>query len=228
MENVLTERQEKILYSIIDEYIQTADPVSSGAIFGIANFGVSCPTIRNEMAELTELGYLAQPHTSAGRVPTEQGYRFFVDKLMDDYASNLVKKIRRPRKANTRTNINFAAKEISVQSGDAVILADDEGEIKYFGLKKLFSNPEFKTSEAIVALIGELEKFENAIEDAFAQIRAFDNDVEVFIGSENPFFASSSYSLIVSRLSNEYAFISLLGPTRMDYRRNIAILNKFL
>jgi len=222
----LQDRQEKILYSIVDEYIQTANPVSSGIIFDIEDFGVSCPTIRNEMAKLTELGYLAQPHTSAGRVPTEQGYRFFVDKLVNDYSKNIGKKIERDCKRDTRVDAISRAKEISARTRDAVIFVDEDGELKYIGLKKLFGNPEFKTREAIISLIGELESFENDVGGALAQIHNCKENIEIFIGSENPFFECDDYSMIISPFS--HGFISLLGPTRMDYRRNISILEKFL
>ncbi len=79
----LTDRQQAVLRLIIQEYIESATPVSSKLIMGSSNLGVSSATIRNEMAALEKLGYLAQPHTSAGRVPTELGYRYFVEKLME-------------------------------------------------------------------------------------------------------------------------------------------------
>ena len=78
----LTERQQKILRLVVQEYIQSATPVSSKSITTY-NLGVRAATIRNEMSHLEELGYLTQPHTSAGRVPTEAGYRYFVEKLMN-------------------------------------------------------------------------------------------------------------------------------------------------
>ncbi len=78
----LTERKEKILETIISDYIKRAEPVGSRTLTRRYNFDISPATIRNEMADLEEMGYLAQPHTSAGRVPTEKGYRLFVDKLI--------------------------------------------------------------------------------------------------------------------------------------------------
>jgi heat-inducible transcriptional repressor len=79
----LTDRQQAVLRLIIQEYVESATPVSSKIITDGATLGVSSATIRNEMAALEELGYLTQPHTSAGRVPTELGYRYFVEKLME-------------------------------------------------------------------------------------------------------------------------------------------------
>lgn len=78
----LTDRKKKILAAVVEEYIRTAEPVGSKTIAQIADLGCSSATIRNELAELASLGYLEQPHTSAGRVPTPQGYRIYVNELM--------------------------------------------------------------------------------------------------------------------------------------------------
>ena len=81
----LTERKKKVLRSIVDLYIRTAEPVGSKAIAALPDMNYSSATIRNEMADLTTLGYLEQPHTSAGRIPSAAGYRLYVDELMADY-----------------------------------------------------------------------------------------------------------------------------------------------
>ncbi len=80
--NELTERQKTLLMLVIRDYIETAQPIGSKALVGRYHLDLSPATIRNEMAALTELGYLRQPHTSAGRVPTEDGYRYFVSQMM--------------------------------------------------------------------------------------------------------------------------------------------------
>ena len=81
----LSERKKKVLRSVVDLYIRTAEPVGSKAITELPDMNYSSATIRNEMAELTTMGYLEQPHTSAGRVPSAAGYRLYVDELMLDY-----------------------------------------------------------------------------------------------------------------------------------------------
>ena len=81
----LNDRKRKILQAIIDEYIGTAEPVGSRSISKKENLGLSSATIRNEMADLEEMGYLIQPHTSAGRIPSDEGYRFYVNSLMRKY-----------------------------------------------------------------------------------------------------------------------------------------------
>ena len=78
----ISERKKKILAAVVDEYVRTAEPVGSKVIASSAGLGCSSATIRNELAELVSLGYLEQPHTSAGRVPTPMGYRMYVNELM--------------------------------------------------------------------------------------------------------------------------------------------------
>ena len=81
----LTERKKKVLRSVVDLYIRTAEPVGSKAIAELPDMNYSSATIRNEMADLTAMGFLEQPHTSAGRIPSAAGYRLYVDELMMDY-----------------------------------------------------------------------------------------------------------------------------------------------
>ena len=81
----LSDRKQKILAAVVEQYIATGEPVGSKALLSLLPFSVSSATVRNEMAELSEMGYLEQPHTSAGRVPSQKGYRYYVDKLMNNY-----------------------------------------------------------------------------------------------------------------------------------------------
>ncbi len=97
----LTDRKKKVLRSIVDLYIRTAEPVGSKAIAELPDMNYSSATIRNEMAELTAMGYLEQPHTSAGRVPSAVGYRLYVDELMAEYRLSI----------DETRNINLAIEE---------------------------------------------------------------------------------------------------------------------
>ena len=81
---MLEERKKRVLQAIVEEYIQTAEPVSSNAIMNLEGLECSSATIRNEMAELEKMGYLEKPHTSAGRVPSAKGYRYYVDELLQE------------------------------------------------------------------------------------------------------------------------------------------------
>ena len=98
----ISERKKKILAAVVDEYIRTAEPVGSKAIAQSAGLGCSSATIRNELAELVSLGYLEQPHTSAGRVPTPMGYRMYVNELMEKQKLSLEESEEINRRLNAR------------------------------------------------------------------------------------------------------------------------------
>lgn len=101
---MLDERKMRILQAITDDYIMTAEPVGSRTVARRYDLGVSPATIRNEMADLEELGYLQQPHTSAGRIPSDKGYRYYVDVLMDPYpaSESEVEQVRREVQARSQ------------------------------------------------------------------------------------------------------------------------------
>lgn len=222
---MLTERQSQILHTLIEEYIDTALPVSSDAIFRTGFFGISCPTIRNEMAYLTEQGYLVQPHTSAGRIPTQRGYRFFVDALMTDLPADRQAGLEETALSKVfahNTTAQFIAEEVARQISDLVIFTDSNGRIRYMGLKNVLANPEFENKSTILSLIEELEHFERRVPRVLADI---EEEIAVFIGNENPFFKHDEYSVIASRFNKQ--LMALVGPMRMDYRKNLEILTRY-
>ena len=122
----LSDRKKKILRAIVDLYIRTAEPVASKTIAQMPDMDFSSATIRNEMAELTTLGYLEQPHTSAGRIPSPAGYRLYVDELMQDY-----------RLSTDETKSINQAMELKMQEVDKVVsqagFADDESACLCYG-----------------------------------------------------------------------------------------------
>ena len=89
MDQELDDRKKKILKAIIKTYMETGEPVGSRTISKFADLNVSSATIRNEMSDLTDMGYIVQPHTSAGRIPSDKGYRLYVDELMREKESEV-------------------------------------------------------------------------------------------------------------------------------------------
>ena len=98
----LTERKVKILQAVIRNYLETGEPVGSRTISKYTDLNLSSATIRNEMADLEEMGYIVQPHTSAGRIPTDKGYRLYVDDLMKEKVQELDN---REKKVTERENL---------------------------------------------------------------------------------------------------------------------------
>ncbi len=206
--------------TLTDVYIGTAWPVSSDMLFKTGFFDISCPTIRNEMANLTEQGYLAQPHTSAGRIPTQRGYRFFVDDLMKSIGE--VEPSRVSAHNKHEKSVQSVAEEVAQQISDLVVFADRGGKIEYRGLKKVLGNPEFASRDTILSLIEELEHFEHRVARVMTNM---EEEITVFIGNENPFFERDEYSVITSRFDNQ--LMVLVGPMRMNYRRNLEVLARY-
>lgn len=220
---LLTDRQSKILNTLVEQYVKEARPISSGLLSDAGVFDVSCPTIRNEMASMTREGYLSQPYTSAGKVPTEKAYRFFVDSLLSD---SLPK--RKRHSINKQRMIGDIAQDIAFRCSELVMFIDDNGETGRIGLRKVFEKPEFETRSAVISFIEEVERLEHAMEtwDEIGELMSYEDRytegearVNVFIGSENPFFKAKDYGMISSSMNE--GFISLIGPMRMNYRRNL-------
>ncbi len=131
---MLDERKEKILAAIVNDYVETAEPVGSRTISKKYDIGFSSATIRNEMADLEELGFIAQPHTSAGRAPTDQGYRYYVNKLMARGQHTFEEEQRLYEYIKTQPSIDeerlrFILKEIAHVTGYTTMMMTPEAEV---------------------------------------------------------------------------------------------------
>ena len=221
--DVMTDRQRAILSTIIEEYAEMAIPVGSVTLAKL--FGVSSATIRSEMAKLEELGLITQPHTSAGRVPTDQGYRFYVNRLNEaqaDTPSGLDRSAR-AIEARVQTHSNRADRAIRSAVDSLVDLTGNLGlatigdELYLSGMGNLFSQPEFLQGNHVQAVARLLDNLEPWLREA-----APNEPLNVFIGSENPIGKTSGATLIVSRFRSPYSdqsYIGVLGPTRQSYGR---------
>lgn len=225
---MISQRQKSVLNAIIKEYINCAQPISSKFLEKGHGFDVCPATIRNDMAKLTELNYLSQPHTSAGRVPTDKAYRFFVDSLLEGEISVFehvfeMKDIFQEQREDT---LNFVFKLLKFLSETSSSLAIAHLFNRDFvwkeGWERVLKEPEFEEKQFVHSFAGFLESFENNIKD-FEQ----NCELSVFIGSENP-FKIHDFSIISSKCffpGKEEAILALLGPKRMDYNRNISLMN---
>lgn len=228
----MTERQIAILEAIIEQYAEVAVPVGSVTLAKL--FGVSSATVRSEMARLEELGLIAQPHTSAGRVPTDKGYRLYVNRLTEnEHVSStneprLIDRSARAIDARVQTHLNQADRAIRSAVDSLVELTRNMGlatigdELYLSGMGNLFSHPEFADGvhvQAVARLIDNLEPWLREV--------APNEPLNVYIGSENPIGKSSGASLIISRFCSPYSdnsYIGVLGPTRQDYARTMRLV----
>lgn len=235
---MLTERQQHLLEFIIRTYVQTAEPVGSAAVCARARMDVSPATIRNDMQVLEELGFLAQPHTSAGRVPTDHAYRWFVDELVrrDEHAMVPVRDRRRidavvdGAASDSRSLSRHLAATLADLLDSAVIThVRDHDDFYKFGLSELMAFPEFRRLERTMQVMHFVDRFDDlfgSLEDAFFG-RWRGEPFRIFIGRENPVRTIQDEAVIVARYrlpGNMSGLLTVIGPMRMDYRRNLALL----
>ena len=216
----MTERQRQILSSIVEQYAEVASPVGSSLMAKV--FGVSSATIRAEMAELERTGYIMQPHTSAGRVPTDMGYRYYVNHLTEE--SNVPSSERRAERALTARVHGGGVPERTIRSAvDTLVemthnlgLATIGDQLYMSGLSNLFGQPEFMQTPQVQQVARLLDNLEPWLHEA-----ALNEPLSVYIGRENPIGRTAGCSLIISRFSSPYSdhsYIGVLGPTRQSYR----------
>lgn len=217
----MTNRQIAILAAIIEQYAEVASPV--GSVILAKLFGVSSATIRSEMAKLEELGMIAQPHTSSGRVPTDQGYRMYVNSLTEAHANEPEHLDRSTRAIEARVNTHGNRADRAIRSAvDSLVdltqnlgLATIGDELYMSGMGNLFSQPEFMGGTHAQAVARLLDNLEPWLREA-----APNEPLNVYIGSENPIGKSSGATLIISRFRSPYSdnsYIGVLGPTRQSY-----------
>jgi transcriptional regulator of heat shock response len=226
----ITKRQAEILNKIVRNYIDLAQPVSSEFLEKRHNLGICPATIRIEMQKLTDRGFLFQPHTSAGRVPTDKGYRFFVDNLLKEEISEFkdsfkVEEILREEKEDILKWASRLTKFLAEESSNFVILDLLERDFLFKeGWEEILEEPEFEEKDLVFDFVGFLENFEKNIEDL-----KINSGIKICIGKENPFPKARNFSIISSRCyfpdEKERGIISLLGLKRMDYDRNISLIN---
>jgi heat-inducible transcriptional repressor len=215
----MTDRQAQILAAIIEQYAEVAAPVGSVTLAKL--FGVSSATIRAEMARLEESGMIHQPHTSAGRIPTDKGYRFYVNQLTgsDDHQA-----VERPARALSTRITQAGRPDLAIRSAvdmlvemtNNVGLATIGDQLYLGGFSRLFTQPEFMQTGTIHEVARLLDNLEPWLREAVPN-----QPLNVYIGSENPIGKSSNCSLIISRFRSPYSdfsYIGVLGPTRQSYR----------
>jgi heat-inducible transcriptional repressor len=211
----MTPRQQDILRSIVELYAETAEPVGSLAL--CQQFEMSSATIRAEMAELERQGYIMQPHISAGRVPTDKGYRFYVNGLGERAADRrteaaLAKRVRSAGEAEQ--SIKSAVESLAHVTRN-LGLATIGRNLYLSGMASLFQQPEFHGGQQAYEVARLLDSLEEWLAEA-----APNDPVSVYIGQENPIGRASGATLIISRFESPYSarsYIGVLGPTRQNY-----------
>ena len=218
----MTERQTQILFAIIEQYAEVAVPVGSSLLAKV--FNVSSATIRAEMAELERNGFITQPHTSAGRIPTDAGYRYYVNNLSEQTEAQAQLPQSRAARAITARVGSGGLPERTIRNAvDTLVemthnlgLATIGDQLYMSGLSNLFGQPEFMQKGQVQQVAQLLDNLEPWLREA-----APNKPLSVYIGEENPIGRSAGVTLIISRFRSpysEHSYIGTLGPTRQSYR----------
>jgi transcriptional regulator of heat shock response len=223
------QRRNTVLASSINSYINSATPVSSEVL--AREFSISSATVRNIFVELEEAGYLTHPHTSAGRVPTDKGYRYYVDflmseiELLNEEKETIIKeyktKIERLEDILEKTSEIIS---IITHYAGIVSLLEWEDKIFYKGLSHILQQPEFEKSEKVRLLVNMLEEKKRLLDIIN---RDFRESTKVYIGREIGCPEIDTCSLVISsyrRGKRRDGRLAVLGPRRMNYDHIIPAL----
>ena len=228
----LTDRQKALLRAVIEKYIETAEPVGSETVEKEAKLGVSPATIRNEMVHLTSLGYLKQPHTSAGRIPTSTGMKFYVDQLMEEKALSLkdevaIKEELKEEQGHFDKLLRHTARVLADQTGSLAIATDEEGDIYAAGMANILDMPEFFDIDITKTVLSMIDKTEmlNQITDMLSP----EEQIKILFGEELGIPYLEPCGFIVSRyqMPSHRGILGVIGPNRLNFSVIIPTMRYF-
>lgn len=226
------DRKERILGIVVNEYIQAVNPISSGYITKKYRLNVSPATVRNILAELESDGLLTHPHTSAGRIPTERGYRYYVDNLMREIAlleeqKRIIKKECERERKNLERMLERTSEILSDVTHYTSIVTVEGIDGRFFckGSSYVVEYPDYQDLKKIREILALLDKKERVLELINQKLC---NKIEIFIGNEMACRNVEDCSMAVSsyQLHNgAQGRIAVLGPKRMNYQKVISVLD---
>lgn len=220
----LDERKKRILQAIVNDYVKFAEPIASKIIADKYDLDLSSATIRNEMAELEELGLIEKTHTSSGRIPSDLGYRYYVDSLMDYYD------VSNEELTNLAEYLEGCGKMLTdiskMLSGltHYTTISMDKNDMVLYGRNNVFDYPEFRDIERLKKFMYLMEEEERIREivDSYTN-----TDITIRIGEENNFDEIKDYSVVTFNYKDE-GTIAIIGPKRMDYSRVVSYIRYLL
>jgi transcriptional regulator of heat shock response len=220
----MNERSEEILEAAIKEFIRTGEPISSSQLFANYGFGIKPAMIRLELCELEREGYLAQPYHSAGRIPTDLGYKFFTDRALQKVRGD--SHVESWERMLANQSLDEFLEDFSRRMGLVTALVSESFEdTRKNGLKYLFENLEEDSHDRLSEVIYDIEELSARVREA-RRLRALQNFMEVFIGKESPITKSELLSVTAADFDSggERYYLFAIGPKRMNYEKTISAL----
>ncbi len=215
----MDERQALILKTIIAEHVKTGVPVSSAYLVDNYNLDISSATVRNVMMALEEAGYIYQPHTSAGRVPTEKAYKWYIQGLSAEQVP--VKDQRQLQAtlgsaAELELMLKKTAKFLAASSGLAAFCTWRDYNVYCTGISNLLINPE---------LVFNFSNIVDSLDEIISNNQEyFEDEPKILVGSDGPFGNFCSAVVSKYKLGEHTGVFGLLGPLRIDYARSLALM----
>ena len=224
------DRRKQILEAIIKEHIATGAPVGSSVLAEKYKLDCSPATVRNIMAELEENGLIMQPHTSAGRVPTEAAYKLYLSEMQaggkgKKARDKETKELDKVLRGHDESSLREAAKALAALTDSAVFWAFHKNNLYYTGLSNLFQQPEFVNSGLVYNVSSVIDRMDEIIDNIFDQAG---ESAQILIGEENPFGNFCGAVIAKYRHGNQSGLFGILGPMRMDYERNLGLVEYIL
>lgn len=224
----MNEREASVLEAVINEYVPSATPVGSLTLTEKYDWGLSPASVRAVLASLEDKGFLAQPHTSAGRVPTDAAYRWYVNETLrrEGEPSAREQALLRKRMESHRSSYErrvHALSETLAEMTSQAALARVEHETRLFGLANILRQPEYQLPSSALYLAEVIDRL-----DALAREISGQTGTRVYIGKEVPFGRSADYSLVVSSFRSPHGdrvTLGVLGPTRIAYPKVIELVD---
>lgn len=217
----LSNRQQELLRAVIELYVKSGEPISSELIEKSYNLGVSPATIRNEMVRLTEMGYIRQPHTSAGRTPTVLGMRFYIGELMKEKQLPIVDEVTiRQQLLDQKARLEKMLKEATralAKKCNTLALAYSNGEIYYTGASSILDFPEFDDIDVVRFILSLLD--EGAILQKIIDKAQGTDSLHIIFGEETDYeyLQPASFAFINFPVGDKQGLIGVVGPARLNF-----------
>lgn len=219
----LTDRQQDLLKAIVEVYVKSGEPVGSEHIDKEYNLGVSPATIRNEMVTLTEKGYLKQPHTSAGRIPTSMGFRLYISTLMREKelpvaAEVAIKHNLWQIRHEENKLLKEAVKALANRLRILALAVNEDGELYYAGAANILDFPEFSDIDVarfVLSLFDEYPTLKQILGKAVGSDR-----VHILFGEDLGFEYLQPTSFVFCKYSgrnDQYGVVGVIGPARLNF-----------
>ena len=219
-------RSKSVLEAAIKEYIRSGEPVSSKELAKKYDFGVKTASVRNELGRLTKDGFLAQLHTSGGRVPTDRGYQMFVASTLENVVES--KKILEGRYGELAGDLRAGKlKEfVDAFSGEMKLLGvgkkEKENQAYKSGLKDLVEHLDIDTKKEMSEIVSDFEMLDRRLEEMRNRLFKTLRLPEVFIG-KSPITKSKNLSVVMDsfNIKDGKVLVAVIGPKRMDYDKTL-------